>query len=473
MRLGAGLYDILTALKNDQKRFPKIDISYSSRTPLSLPVIVELSQNGLRLRFDGPEQRLRLIEIIDLEQDQFTVKNESLISTSDVSNRPGRSPLLYRRVYQLFGASYPGEFIPSVPPSPTGTYVVSYPGIALSFTLESSAWSPEVDHAKMLADRMSTVSSIAVFEGKSWAEARKHLFTGKSNFPQSLSNNPRQREGLPDEIDNISIQQDNKIEFFRRTNLPVTVTIGKTTAQDLINDFGPPDSTFKRPGDTSEGTIRPSRGSRRRSSSVVPRSFGSTPSSLSSTNTDTYDADFEEDDGIDGPDIVRPEDQYYCYFHHGFDVLVGSATEHATGTLSSTASQPVATRIIFHGNVPGSFEFNRHRRCRWTLARTNDNSTELTSESSFPTIHEQLVAQFKNEWPERDMREGMVIVRDWAGDSPSNSAILIGESADEEEEESWGHEGGDKWLKNTQLYKFPGLMFEVMHNGAITALTVY
>ena len=75
-------------------------------------------------------------------------------------------------------------------------------------------------------------------------------------------------------------------------------------------------------------------------------------------------------------------------------------------------------------------------------------------------------------WPEKDMKEGMVIVRDWAGDSPSSSAILIGEGADEEEEESSG-QAGEKWLKNTQLYKFPGLMFEVMHNGAITALTIY
>ncbi|KAF2157408.1 hypothetical protein K461DRAFT_219984 [Myriangium duriaei CBS 260.36] len=473
LRLGAGLYDILSALKVDSKRFPKIDVSYSTRKPLSWPIIIELPKNGLRLRFDGPEQRLRLIEIMDLDQDQFTVKNEPLIQTNDQSHRPGQNILLYRRVYQLFGASYPGEYIPSKTSS-TGTYVVSYPGIALSFALESSAWSPQVDHAKMLAERGTAVSTIALFEGKSWAEARKDLFTRKPSQPRSLTQNSRPKEGLPDEVEVIEIKSQGRIEFSRRTSFPVALTIGSTTAQDLITDFGPPDSIYKRPSDTSDTALRPTRTSRRRSSSVIPRSFGSTPSSMSSTNTDTYDADFEEDDGIDGPDVVRPEEQYYCYFHHGFDVLVGPATaEQTKGPAAAPGAQPVATRIILHGNVPGSFEFNRHRRTRWVLDEVGPGGESITSESHFPDVHDRLIAQFKDLWPEKEMREGMVIVRDWAGDSPSSSAILIGEGPDEEEEEAWGQEGSEKWLKNTQLYKFPGLMFEVMHNGAIAALTVY
>ena len=439
-------------------------------------MVIELPKNGLRLRFDAQEQRLRLIEIIDLDQDQFTVKNEPLVQSSDQSHRPGQNILLYRRVYQLFGASYPGEHIPSKTSS-TSTYVVSYPGIALSFSLDSSAWSPQVDHAKMLAERGSAVSTIALFEGKSWAEARKDLYSRKPALPRSLAPNPRPKEGLPDEIDTIDIKVQGKIEFLRRSSFPVTLTIGETTAQDLITDFGPPDSVYKRPNDTSDTALRPSRTSRRRSSSLLPRSFGSTPSSMSSTNTDTYDADFEEDDGIDGPDVVRPEEQYYCYFHHGFDVLIAPATVD-TGTKAGPATtpgaQPVATRLILHGNVPGSFEFNRHRRTRWSLDGVVGGGARITSESHFPDVHGGLIARFRDVWPEKEMKEGMVIVRDWSGDSPSSSAILIGEGPDEEgEEEGWGQEGSEKWLKNTQLYKFPGLMFEVMHNGAIAALTVY
>ena len=101
----------------------------------------------------------------------------------------------------------------------------------------------------------------------------------------------------------------------------------------------------------------------------------------------------------------------------------------------------------------------------------------MTSETPFDAIHSSLLSAFKDVWPEKDMKEGMVIVRDWGGDdSPSGTAVLIGgdmDEDDEEEEESPDKDGGEQWLKNTQLYKFPGLMFEVMHNGAVSALTIY
>ena len=32
----------------------------------------------------------------------------------------------------------------------------------------------------------------------------------------------------------------------------------------------------------------------------------------------------------------------------------------------------VATKLVLHGNIPGSYEFNRHRRCRWDIAYLED-----------------------------------------------------------------------------------------------------
>ena len=130
-----------------------------------------------------------------------------------------------------------------------------------------------------------------------------------------------------------------------------------------------------------------------------------------------------------------------------------------------------------HGNIPGSYPFNRHRRCRWSLdfvaplKKRHDGS--ITSETDFYAANPRLLEHFKGVWPEKDMKEGMVLVRDWSGDSPSGSAILIGEESDEEEEDQAWDRNKEQWLKNTRLYKFPELMFEVMHNGVISGLTVY
>lgn len=473
--LGAGLFDVLTALNNDSKRFPQLDVVYSSQTPLTVPILVTLPENGIRLRFDGPEQRLRLIEIIDLAKDKFTVKNDPLISGSDEST--AKPSLLYRRVYQIFGASYPGEYIKPTNGTASGTYVVSYPGIALNFPLDPSTWSPDIDHAKMLSTSAAAVTSIAIFEGKSWSEARKGIYTRKPTFPRSLQTAPRHKEGMPDETDMVNIVGPGKLEIVRRTTFAITITLHETTAQDLITDLGAPDAIYKRPGETNDIPQRPVRAPRRRSSNVVPRgSYGSTPSSVSSTNTDTYDADFEEDDAIDGPDIVRSEDQYYCYYQHGMDVLLSATAGSKASAPVSASPRSKVTRVIMHGNIPGSYPFNRHRRCRWILGHVpsakNAKDDLITSETDFYSAHPRLLDHYKGVWPEKDMKEGMVLVRDWNGDSPSGSAILIGEESDEEEEAGWDR-NKEQWLKNTRLYKFPELMFEVMHNGVISGLTVY
>lgn len=487
--LGASLYDILTAVKNDARLFPKLEISFSSALPLATPVVVNLTENGIRLRFDGPDQRLRLIEVLDFRKMRFTYKNDDILPRQD-NGTPVSSQLLYRRVYQLFGPSYPGEYLPPATGSTQATYVLSFPGIALSFPLQPTAWSPKVDHATMLSSSAAAVTSIALFQGNSWPESRKHLFSQKPSLPRSLSLAPRHKESTPDEIEFVNVFRAGKIELLRRSSQPVYVTLNESTAQDLITDLGPPDTIYKRPEQMDDTPRKPMRRERRRSSGVVRGSYGSTPSSVSSTNTDTYDADFEEDDGVDGPDVLHTQEQYYCYFQHGFDILLGPPTEtspmpwisagagsHQGQTRPSAGSSTVvATRIVLHGNVPGSYSFNQHRRCRWSLEhlqKPNDRAEiAVTSESKFNAIHAHLLQAYKGIWPEKDMKEGMVIVRDWGGDSPSGSAILIGGEMDEDEEES-NDLAGEQWLKNTQLYKFPGLMFEVMHNGTISALTVY
>lgn len=463
------MHAILDTLKSDVKRFPKLDVSFSSKEPLNTPIIVNLPGNGLRLRFDPTDQRLRLIEIVDLFKDSFLFKNEQLLLLTDEANVKIKSPLMYRRVYQLFGPSYPGEYLGPSHRSRSGTYMLSFPGIAFSFPIDNSAWSPRLDHAKMLSSSGTAVTSIAIFEGASWPEARKDLFTRKPSLPRSLSLPPRHKECMPDEIDFINILEGGHLECLRRSSPPVTILMGDTTAQDLITDLGAPDTIYKRPVRLDDQPQRPARPARRRSSNAITRgSYSSTPSSYSSSNTDTYDVDFEDDDGIDGFDVVRSEEQYYCYFKHGFDILLAPSDPPTTN--GHAEPRLTVSRVVLHGNVPGSYAFNRHRRIRWALQYID----HICSESDFNKAHRQLLKKFMGVWPEKDMKDGMVIVRDWNGDSPSGSAILIGDGDEgDEDEDNDGAKNSEQWLKNTQLYKFPGLMFEVMDNGAISALTVY
>lgn len=469
-------------------------MSYSASEPLATPVIVNLPDNGLRLRFDGADQRLRLIEIVDFHKMRLTFKNEDVISGLNNTTSRSTSPLLYRRVYQLFGPSYPGEYIPPSDGGNIGVYILSFPGIALSFPLQASAWSPKVDHATMLSSSASPATSISIFEGKSWPEARKELFTRNPSLPRSSCLTSRPKDVGPDEIEHIRVFGAGRLELLRRSSPTLSIVLSQTTPQDLITELGPPSIIYKRSSDQAtddlRSTMRPSR-----RSSLAPRnsykssyksSYETEPSSISSTNTDTFETDFDDDD-MDGAEAANAEAQYYCYFEHGFDILVGPPTEvsplptavQALGDgaaivrpTSSTGSRLTATRIVLHGNIPGSYPFNRHRRSRWSLAHvTGPKQEAITSESKFSDFHSSLIQAYRDIWPEKDMKDGMVIVRSWGEDSPSGSAILIGGEMDEMEEDL--DKNGEQWLGNTRLYKFPGLMFEVMHNGAVSALTVY
>ncbi len=144
---------------------------------------------------------------------------------------------------------------------------------------------------------------------------------------------------------------------------------------------------------------------------------------------------------------------------------------------NGTADRLVATKMVLHANVPGSYPFNRHRRCRWEiqyLATDNPDET-LDSETLFDEIEERLREEWKSTYPlEEDAKRrqrGMVLNRGW-GDSPGSSIEFLG---------GWEDSSGGVAAKKfdgsedstTTLYGFPGLVFEVLKNGFVSAVTVY
>ncbi|KAI4716306.1 UPF0183-domain-containing protein [Aureobasidium sp. EXF-10727] len=503
MVLGASLFDILTKLKSDTRTFPKIDLTFSSETPLKTTIIVSLPKNGFRLRFDAPDQRLRLIEITDFTRMLFTFKGGELVPAQSLAN--ARSYLTYKRVYQLFGPTYPGEYIRLKHDSNMGLYVLSWPGLSVTFPIPIASFTPNKDYAAMLTASASPATAMAIYEGRFWPEVRKDLFTRVPTNPRSSSLLGRPKEGPADEVEHVNVYGAGRVELLRRSGSKTPIILSQTTPQDLITELGPPDAVMPR---SSLNDDPPNRVGRNRAYSVngpnrgaqiSHGSYSSNPSSYSSTNTDTYETDFDEDEETNGAEANQAnEQQYYCYFEHGFDILLGppvdisllpkdadEASEIPRSTLTAIDGHLTVTQIIFHGNIPGSYPFNRHRRSRWSLNYI-PLCDPITSESLFPSYHQTLVKSFSHIWPASDMSEGMVIVRSWGGDADSmtGSAILINGEMDMEDDmefvngsDGWEREkkdenGDERWLRNTKLYKFPGLMFEVMHNGAVSALTV-
>lgn len=103
----------------------------------------------------------------------------------------------------------------------------------------------------------------------------------------------------------------------------------------------------------------------------------------------------------------------------------------------------------------------------------------LTSEMRFCEISSALKKvwheTYQDENEEKQMQRGMVLNRGW-GESPESSIELLGdleESPTREKAEDHGTAGAGSGMSNTELFGFPGMLFEVLKNDTVSCLTVF
>ncbi len=494
--MGASLHDVLIRFKAQPNLYPIIDTSYSPSEPLRAPVILNLPPNGIRLRFDGPDQRLRLIEVLDYIKTPLNYKDTDLVKLAEPSSPRGPA---FRHVYRLMGPSFAGEYMPTKPDSGLneGLYVLSYPGIAFTFPLQNSAWSPDVDFVSLLSSNAASVStSMAIFDGQSWPEARRDLMFKLCTYPRSLAFSSRGKELRPDEIELAIIRGNGKIDLERRASPPFQIVLSKTTLQDLVAELGPPDAIYRKYDRrlSIHKTQQKDRDRERRFSSNSrdhSEDFADTDHSSAHTATDESDNE-DESQAVGNVAADASTECFYNYFHHGFDVFISYPAAPSPALLSSEAeedeladgqssNQLVATKILLHGNVPGSFPFNRYRRSRWIIdIEDPERDVGFNSETGFGTMSESLLRIWRNRSPEaasKDLNKNpMVLNRDW-NDSPGSSCEILGDWEEGTDTPRKGLAGDDinacPGLGNTKLYGFPGLLFEVLKNDAVSCLTVY
>lgn len=470
MTLGASLQHVLSTIKDFKDQFPIIDLHISQSLPLDTPIVVKLPRNGIRLRFDGADQRLRLIEVLDFGKLKVAYKGSELAKKQEDG-----CVASFKRIYQLFGASYPGEYIP--PKSGRqGTYVLSWPGIAFNFALLHSAWAPDKDHVALLGSHAaSEASNMAIYEGNSWPDARTHLFAKTPSGPRMPAVASQPRDMLPAEIEQAYIEGPALISLVRRPPAsPFRITLGQTTPQDLLTELGPPDATHSRDTLSLSDELTSARPRSHSISLSNGKPHATPPSSYSSTGTDTFDTDFDSGDADDDNAERAGRETFWCYFGHGMDILVGPPSEKKApdhrdfpATPLSASSHLVVLKVVIHGNVPGSYAFNRHRRLRWMIQLQGTSSPLGGSEHSFEDIKADLMQAFHGVWPESEMGRGKVVNRTWGADTSDSSFFLP-----DAEKDLVDGGGSEQWLGNTKLYSFPGLTFEVLSNSAIAALTV-
>lgn len=482
------MHNVLSRIKSQPQTYPELDLSYSASEPLLHPVTVNLPSNGVRLRFDGPDQRLRLIEILDFSIATLTYKNMDLVRRPKPAEdgntfTQSNSGPTFRHVYnRVFGPAYKGDYVGAGAGNSTGTYVLSYPGLAFSFPVKHKSWSDQADFVSILSSSAtSPATSLAIFSGSSWPEARSQLYQNPHVLPRNSALVGKNADSVPAEIEEVRLHGAGCLEFIRRNSPSATVVLNHTTPQDLVADFGPPDAVYRK-HDSRFSIHAGSTSTRRRPSASPAPDAPDTDQSSVQSYTDDSDADSSADLRTREPEA----ECFYNYFNHGFDALISYSTTHSPsfpGTSegppsNSSSSTLLVTKLIIHGNVPGSYCFNRHRRSRWKIIIPSRNEP-LNSEMSFASISKSLRdvwhETYESAEDEQKMQRGMVLNRGW-DESPDSSMELLGgfeETADSSKRTDGGTRTSVSGLNNTELFGFPGMLFEVLKNDAVSCLTVY
>jgi hypothetical protein len=436
-----------------------------------------------------------LIEVLDFTKSKLTYKDRDVLrpATTTPAGAPTEnlSGPTFRHIYnRLIGPTFPGEYIAPEAGDETGMglYILSYPGMAFSFPISSSAWSPGKDVVSLLSSSTSHPAvSMAIFCGDSWPDARENLYRQALEPLKTFAPFAKSREPVPDEVSLVKIYGEGRLELVRPSSSgPFWIQLGETTPQELVAELGPPDAIYRK--NDQRMSIHKKRS---RSETNERLTDDSTDTDVSSAHTATDDSEEGEEDGEVAGNVSG--ECFYNYFYRGFDVLISTPTPPSQRPPSKGAAQEtdavdaipddtsshlVASKLVLHGNVPGSYPFNRHRRCRWELEYLGEDEEDVVnSETPFADVesrlHEEWKSIYKNAEEAKSRQRGMVLNRDW-GDSPSSSCELLGGW-----EDSVGGKRTDatpsdnKGLGNTTLFGFPGLVFEVLQNGTVSGLTVF
>ncbi|KAK0630197.1 hypothetical protein B0T17DRAFT_527840 [Bombardia bombarda] len=361
--------------------------------------------------------------------------------------------------------------------------------------MRRSDYSPSKDVVSLLSSS-AIPTAMAVFSGDSWAQSREILWNEVLPSVKTLTPLAKGKDVCPDEVSLAKIYGGGKVQMFRKwTNNSFWIMLGDTTPQQLVAELGPPDAIYRKNDQrmyihklraASNTMAGPNGIDLKRQDDLTDTDQSSAAAS------DAYDSN---DEAVEDDLVANVSGEcFYNYFYLGFDVLVSTPTapsrpppsqEADNTTIPSlpfktvSADRLVATKVILHANVPGSYPFNRHRRCRWEIPYLMNASPEtaINSETPFPEIEESLREEWKSiyasESEARQRQRGMVLNRGW-GDSPGSSCELLG---------GWEESGGatpgvgkrfdGSEDSTTTLYGFPGLVFEVLKNGYVSAVTVF
>ncbi|KFZ51146.1 UPF0183 protein C16orf70 [Podiceps cristatus] len=317
-----------------------VQVLYSEQSPLSHDLILNLTQDGIKLLFDAFNQRLKVIEVYDLTKVKLKYCGVHF-------NSQAIAPTI-EQIDQSFGATHPGVYN-----SAEQLFHLNFRGLSFSFQLDS------------------------------WTETPKY----EPNFAHGLASLQIPHGAT---VKRMYIYNGNSLQDTKAPLMPLSCFLGNVYAEnvDVLRDGTGPSGLRLRlltagcgPGVLADAKMR-----------VFERCvyFGDSCQDVLSTLGSPHKVFYKSEDKMKihspSPHKQVPSkcnDYFFNYFTLGVDILFDANTHKVK-------------KFVLHTNYPGHYNFNIYHRCEFKIPLvikrdSADSQTETcTTYSKWDSIQDLL-----------------------------------------------------------------------------------
>ncbi|CAL1272841.1 unnamed protein product [Larinioides sclopetarius] len=396
-----------------------VQVVYSELNPLVMDLIINLSQDGIRLIFDPLTQRLKIIEV-------YCMNKTKLKYCGNVFCSPEVPPTL-EQIDHSFGATHPGgnsvlrNKFPSLGTtvrnhwhmklfteyhSSQQVFVLNFRGLTFAFAIDPKL-QPRYAHGvgSLQFGSFPVVSKMSIYSGNSLSETRAPSLPNNSFCNHCyLENLDVLREG--DETIGIKLRiitedlDSNKLLEFRKQIMTKVIKFGDS-AQDVTSALGSPSKVFYK----SEDKMK-----------------------IHSPNSHRYRK-------------WSCSDYFYNYFTLGIDILFDAKSHRVK-------------KFMLHTNYPGHYNFNIYFRCNFNLPIEVKASSEPENITLVDVSDKKQIITAFTKWDE--MEELLK--------KPLERPVVLNRASTHNATNPFG---------STCCYGYQDIIFEVMPNKHLASVTLY
>jgi len=329
--LGMPISQAISILRGQCREIKDIHLCYCDYDPLAMDVILNMTEDGIRLVFDPISQRLKIIEVYNMEKVKLKYCGVHF-------NSPTVSPT-NDQIEMSFGATHPGVFDPA-----NQQFILNFRGLSFFFP-SNDKLEHNYSHglgSLQFSNGPPVVSKLCIYMGNTLSETKAPSLPISCYQSKCYCERVELVKDDSGQISGVKVElygesgSPNKQNDVRQGSLVQEIKFGES-CQDVMSSLGAPCKIYYKDEDKMK------------------------------IHSKSPEKQLEKEES----------DYFYNYFTLGIDILFDGKTH-------------TVTKLVLHNNYPGHYDFNIYYRAYFELELELDADTKccVTSTTKWDKVEE-------------------------------------------------------------------------------------